>query len=172
MLRTALGPSIAGWLDDPAVIEVMLNPDGRLWVDRLGEGISDTGMTLGTADGDLRPARSDFALGGNDSRVPQQNGRGKRRREGRRPGKLVAKKHQIVPSRGIRRPIWRKQRLNRCGVHPAQRHQSIDKIAAAFRLRDPVRLRRGKVGCCRGDLDRSNIAQGEPGAADPQFGFA
>ena len=52
MLRTALGPSIASWLDDPAVIEVMLNPDGRLWVDRLGEGISDTGMTLGAADGE------------------------------------------------------------------------------------------------------------------------
>ena len=43
MLRTALGNSIAAWLDDPAVIEVMLNPDGRLWLDRLGEGISDTG---------------------------------------------------------------------------------------------------------------------------------
>ncbi len=39
MLRTALGSSIAAWLDDPAVIEVMLNPDGRLWVDRLAEGI-------------------------------------------------------------------------------------------------------------------------------------
>ena len=43
MLRTALGPSIAAWLDDPAIIEVMLNPDGRLWLDRLGDGISDTG---------------------------------------------------------------------------------------------------------------------------------
>jgi len=52
MLRTALGPSIAAWLDDAAVIEVMLNPDGRLWVDRLGEGISDTGMTLSAADGE------------------------------------------------------------------------------------------------------------------------
>ncbi len=52
MLRTALGPSIAAWLDDPAVIEVMLNPDGRLWLDRLGEGISDTGMTLFAADGE------------------------------------------------------------------------------------------------------------------------
>ncbi len=30
MLRTALGPGIALWLDDPAVIEVMLNPDGKL----------------------------------------------------------------------------------------------------------------------------------------------
>ena len=52
MLRTALGPSIAAWLDDAAVIEVMLNPDGRLWVDRLGEGISDTGMKLAAADGE------------------------------------------------------------------------------------------------------------------------
>ena len=52
MLRTALGPSIAVWLDDPAVIEVMLNPDGRLWVDRLGEGISDTGELLSAADGE------------------------------------------------------------------------------------------------------------------------
>ena len=52
MLRTALGPSIAAWLDDPQVIEVMLNPDGRLWIDRLGEGISDTGMTLAAADGE------------------------------------------------------------------------------------------------------------------------
>jgi len=52
MLRTALGPSIAAWLDDPAVIEVMLNPDGRLWLDRLGEGISDTGELLSAADGE------------------------------------------------------------------------------------------------------------------------
>ena len=34
MLRTALGPTIARFLEDPAVIEVMLNPDGRLWIDR------------------------------------------------------------------------------------------------------------------------------------------
>tara|TARA_A100001391_G_scaffold273_2_gene612 strand:+ start:25748 stop:26686 length:939 start_codon:yes stop_codon:yes gene_type:complete len=52
MLRTALGLSIAAWLDDATVIEVMLNPDGRLWVDRLGEGIADTGMTLSAADGE------------------------------------------------------------------------------------------------------------------------
>jgi type IV secretion system protein VirB11 len=52
MLRTALGPSIAAWLDDPTVIEVMLNPDGRLWIDRLGEGISDTGEVLTAADGE------------------------------------------------------------------------------------------------------------------------
>ncbi|SNS97830.1 P-type conjugative transfer ATPase TrbB [Sphingopyxis indica] len=52
MLRTALGPSIASWLEDPAVIEVMLNPDGRLWLDKLGAGLGDTGMTLSAADGE------------------------------------------------------------------------------------------------------------------------
>lgn len=30
MLRTALGPAIAGLLADPTVVEVMLNPDGCL----------------------------------------------------------------------------------------------------------------------------------------------
>jgi type IV secretion system protein VirB11 len=52
MLRTALGASIAGWLDDPEIVEVMLNPDGRLWVDRLGAGLADTGMTVSAADGE------------------------------------------------------------------------------------------------------------------------
>src|SRR3546814_15450657 len=52
MLRTALGVSVAGWLDDPATIEVMLNPDGRLWIDRLGEGVSDSGERLAAADGE------------------------------------------------------------------------------------------------------------------------
>jgi type IV secretion system protein TrbB len=52
MLRTALGPAIAGWLEDPGVVEVMLNPDGRLWVDRLTEGLIDTGERLAAADGE------------------------------------------------------------------------------------------------------------------------
>jgi P-type conjugative transfer ATPase TrbB len=52
MLRTALGPAIAAWLEDPAVVEVMLNPDGRLWIDRLAEGLSDTGEKLSPADGE------------------------------------------------------------------------------------------------------------------------
>jgi type IV secretion system protein TrbB len=52
MLRTALGPSIAAWLEDPAIVEVMLNPDGRLWVDRLLGGLADTGERLAAADGE------------------------------------------------------------------------------------------------------------------------
>ncbi|NTJ64912.1 P-type conjugative transfer ATPase TrbB [Agrobacterium rhizogenes] len=52
MLRTALGPAIAEFLGDASVVEVMLNPDGRLWVDRLSEGLSDTGERLSAADGE------------------------------------------------------------------------------------------------------------------------
>jgi type IV secretion system protein VirB11 len=46
MLRTAMGPDIASALDDPEVVEVLLNPDGSLWVDRLGAGRSATGIHL------------------------------------------------------------------------------------------------------------------------------
>ena len=52
MLRTALGPSIALWLEDASVVEVMLNPDGRLWVDRLAGGLADTGERLSPDDGE------------------------------------------------------------------------------------------------------------------------
>ena len=52
MLRTALGPAISTLLQDPSVVEVMLNPDGRIWVDRLSEGMADTGEMLSPADGE------------------------------------------------------------------------------------------------------------------------
>jgi type IV secretion system protein VirB11 len=44
MLRTAMGPTIAAALADPLVIEIMVNPDGALRLDRLGEGRLDTGV--------------------------------------------------------------------------------------------------------------------------------
>src|SRR6201996_6617697 len=50
MLRTALGPTIAGFLEDPGIVEVMLNPDGRLWIDRLAGGLEDTGCCTPPAD--------------------------------------------------------------------------------------------------------------------------
>ncbi|MET4278938.1 MULTISPECIES: P-type conjugative transfer ATPase TrbB [unclassified Bradyrhizobium] len=52
MLRTALGSAIAGFLEDPSIVEVMLNPDGRLWIDRLSSGLTDTGESLSAADGE------------------------------------------------------------------------------------------------------------------------
>ena len=50
MLKTALGPKITSALTDPKVIEVMVNPDGKLWLDRHGDGRVDTGVGLGVAE--------------------------------------------------------------------------------------------------------------------------
>jgi len=38
MFHTALGPTILGALADPRVVEVMVNADGRVWLDRAGSG--------------------------------------------------------------------------------------------------------------------------------------
>jgi P-type conjugative transfer ATPase TrbB len=52
MLRTALGPSIATYLEDETIVEVMLNPDGRLWVDHLKGGLAETSEVISAADGE------------------------------------------------------------------------------------------------------------------------
>jgi type IV secretion system protein VirB11 len=49
MLHTAMGPAIAVALGDPLVIEIMVNPDGALRLDRLGEGRVDTGIVYDAA---------------------------------------------------------------------------------------------------------------------------
>lgn len=46
MLGTAFGPAIMAALDDPQVIEIMVNPDGALRVDILGEGRVDTALRI------------------------------------------------------------------------------------------------------------------------------
>lgn len=50
MLLTAFGPLIEAALKDESVIEVMVNPDGRLWIDRVGEGRVDMGAGLQPAE--------------------------------------------------------------------------------------------------------------------------
>ena len=50
MLRTALGSAIARYLDDAQVVEVMLNPDGRLWFDHLSDGLCATDHCMSHAD--------------------------------------------------------------------------------------------------------------------------
>ncbi|MDE3115814.1 MAG: P-type conjugative transfer ATPase TrbB [Pseudomonadota bacterium] len=50
MLKTAMGNDIVAALADPAVVEVMVNPDGALRLDRLGTGRLDTGVRLGAAE--------------------------------------------------------------------------------------------------------------------------
>ena len=52
MLRTAMGPLIAAALEDPDVVEVMLNPDRTLWIDRLSSGRAPMGVELSEADGE------------------------------------------------------------------------------------------------------------------------
>lgn len=45
-LRHALGPVVLAALVEPAVVEILANPDGRVVLDRIGEGRRDTGETL------------------------------------------------------------------------------------------------------------------------------
>lgn len=42
-LRSSLGPTIMAALEDPRVVEVMLNPDGNLFVERIGSGVELSG---------------------------------------------------------------------------------------------------------------------------------
>lgn len=50
MLRTAMGPAIEMALADDDVVEVMANPDGRLWLDRHSAGRGQTPVTLTPAE--------------------------------------------------------------------------------------------------------------------------
>ena len=45
-LDHALGAPVLAALAEPAVVEVLANPDGRLVLDRQGEGRADTGLRL------------------------------------------------------------------------------------------------------------------------------
>jgi len=43
-LQNALGDHLCIALDDPGVVEIMLNPDGKLFIERLGHGIAAAGQ--------------------------------------------------------------------------------------------------------------------------------
>jgi hypothetical protein len=45
-LRGELGPLICSALDDPGVIEIMVNPDGTIWLDYAKSGMEDTGKKI------------------------------------------------------------------------------------------------------------------------------
>lgn len=49
MLATALGPQVMAALDAPDTIEVMANPDGRVWIERHGLGRGPLDLTLAAA---------------------------------------------------------------------------------------------------------------------------
>ena len=50
MLRTAFGPTIAAALANSAVIEVMANPDGKLWIESVPAGRRDSGARIAAAE--------------------------------------------------------------------------------------------------------------------------
>lgn len=54
-LQDALGEAVCSALEDPSVVEVMLNPDGRLFVERLGQGIDSMGQ--------LQPGAAEIIIG-------------------------------------------------------------------------------------------------------------
>lgn len=50
MLKTAMGAVVSDALSDPTVVEVMVNPDGHIWLDRHGDGRADTGAVMSAAE--------------------------------------------------------------------------------------------------------------------------
>ncbi|MBB6469483.1 type IV secretion system protein VirB11 [Aminobacter lissarensis] len=54
-LQEALGDQICAALDDASVVEIMLNPDGRLFIERLGHGIATAG--------EMSPAAAEIVIG-------------------------------------------------------------------------------------------------------------
>lgn len=50
-LQEALGDQLCVALDDSSVVEIMLNPDGKLFIERLGHGLASAGeMSVATAE--------------------------------------------------------------------------------------------------------------------------
>lgn len=54
-LQDALGDQLCVALDDATVVEVMLNPDGRLFIERLGHGVAEAGV--------MTPAAAEVVIG-------------------------------------------------------------------------------------------------------------
>jgi type IV secretion system protein VirB11 len=54
-LQDALGDQLCVALDDATVVEIMLNPDGRLFIERLGHGVAEAGV--------MAPAAAEVVIG-------------------------------------------------------------------------------------------------------------
>ncbi|RUU73800.1 conjugal transfer protein TrbB, partial [Mesorhizobium sp. M7A.F.Ca.MR.362.00.0.0] len=54
-LQEALGDHLCVALDDATVVEIMLNPDGKLFIERLGHGVTPAGA--------LSPAAAEVIIG-------------------------------------------------------------------------------------------------------------
>uniref|UniRef100_B0T9A4 P-type conjugative transfer ATPase TrbB n=1 Tax=Caulobacter sp. (strain K31) TaxID=366602 RepID=B0T9A4_CAUSK len=49
-LRQAMGPTLAAALAEPSVVEVMVNADGSIWIERIGRGRAFSGQTMTFSD--------------------------------------------------------------------------------------------------------------------------
>jgi type IV secretion system protein VirB11 len=54
-LQDALGDQLCVALDDATVVEIMLNPDGRLFIERFGHGVAEAGV--------MTPAAAEVVIG-------------------------------------------------------------------------------------------------------------
>ncbi|MDR6955667.1 type IV secretion system protein VirB11 [Ancylobacter sp. 3268] len=54
-LQEALGDQLCVALDDATVVEIMLNPDGKLFIERLGQGVAEVGA--------MNPAAAEVVIG-------------------------------------------------------------------------------------------------------------
>ncbi len=141
MLRTAMGVQIAAWLAAPDVVEVMLNPDGRLWIDRLGAGLTDTGRHLGFEDGEriirLVAHHVGAEVHGGSPRVSAELPEGGERFEGLLPPVVAA------PTFAIRKPAGQVIRLAAYVSAGVMRQGQADVLRAAVHERRNILIAGG-----------------------------
>lgn len=146
MLRTAMGPAIAAALSDPRVTEIMVNPDGALRLDRLGEGRSDTGLRMEAAQVEriirLVAAHARAEVHGDAPIVsaelpPHAEGRAGERFEGVLPPVSTA------PCFSIRKPAERLYRLDDYVADRVMTRLAADRLKACVLLRHNILIAGG-----------------------------
>jgi type IV secretion system protein VirB11 len=146
MLRTAMGPAIAAALADPRVTEIMVNPDGALRLDRLGEGRSDTGIRMEAAQVEriirLVAAHARAEVHGDAPIVsaelpPHEEGRAGERFEGVLPPVSAA------PCFSIRKPAERLYRLDDYVADGVMTRLAADRLKACVLLRHNILIAGG-----------------------------
>ncbi len=141
MLHTAMGPDIATALNDPRVVEIMVNPDGVLRLDRLGEGRVDTGVHLDPAQVEriIRLVASHARAEAHGERPiisaelpPHLEGRAGERFEGVLPPVSTA------PCFSIRKPAERLHTLDNYVTDGIMTQQAADALRAAVIQRSNI----------------------------------
>lgn len=141
-----MGPAIAAALADPRVTEIMVNPDGALRLDRLGEGRSDTGIRMETAQVEriirLVAAHARAEVHGDAPIVsaelpPHEEGRAGERFEGVLPPVSTA------PCFSIRKPAERLFRLDDYVAAGVMTQLAADRLKACVLLRHNILIAGG-----------------------------